>query len=416
MGNKSSKSKYDKTLISNETINPNSKENLLIQKFKFPYAIKSDGGITYCFNDISPKDIIVQSRREFFFNKVESKENNSNIGNLEIENELQIELLLNDHKFKSQINNIREKTKKSNYFLGKYILYYIHIKPDNIKFSNHYKKRISDVLKYYYKDEERFKNLDEILQDIGFYIPLQIEIGAKFYTNADESFMKKSGSLYTQSNLDSDIFNEIKEKNKYNEINKNEYSNEMKREGQNIIGGNPCLKDLEKWKDSVNLDNAVVIGYKNLQHIKQFIDIKIRTEFTVPFQLIENKYKVRKLFMDNIEHLKQLPKKEFKDMSETYERGICKTSEIPKITVAKYEFCDSGHYLPVKNYTDFNKSFSTNIIVGWKIDSVWADGTNGSWSLTKDPLLNNDISCKFISRTWRGQRFKIFVYLMEIPD
>ena len=106
--------------------------NPLIQKFKFPYAIKSDGGITYCFKDISAKDIVIQSREEYFLDKVQSHENNSSIGNLEIENDLQINFLLNDHKFKHQANNIKSEEKKYDYLLGKYILYYINIKPDNI--------------------------------------------------------------------------------------------------------------------------------------------------------------------------------------------------------------------------------------------------------------------------------------------
>ena len=189
--------------------------NPLIQKFKFPYAIKSDGGITYCFKDISAKDIVIQSREEYFLDKVQSHENNSSIGNLEIENDLQINFLLNDHKFKHQANNIKSEEKKYNYLLGKYILYYINIKPDNIKFSKHYKDQISDIIKHYHDDKERFKNLDELFQNIGFYVPLQIEIGAKFYTHETESYKKGAGNFATKSDLKGAFEEVIKEKNKY---------------------------------------------------------------------------------------------------------------------------------------------------------------------------------------------------------
>lgn len=110
---------------------------------------------------------------------------------------MQINFLLNDHKFKHQANNIKSEEKKYNYLLGKYILYYINIKPDNIKFSKHYKDQISDIIKHYHDDDKRFKNLDEIFQNIGFYVPLQIEIGAKFYTHETESHIKGSGRSFT---------------------------------------------------------------------------------------------------------------------------------------------------------------------------------------------------------------------------
>ena len=153
-----------------------------------------------------------------------------------------------------------------------------------------------------------------------------------------------------------------------------------------------------------------------MQHIKQFVDIAIRKKLSDPFIKIENKYEARKLFMENIEHLKKLPEIEFINQRDSYERGICEESEIPKITVEEYEFTDKSHALPKKNKTKYSKSFSRNIVIGWKIDSVWADGTNGTWSLNKDPLLSNDIDAQFVSTAWRGQRFRIFVYLMHIPD
>ena len=88
-------------------------KKLLIQKFQFPYAIKSDGGITYCFNNISADDIIVHSRREYFFEKVQSEENNSNMGILEVANDLQLNYVINDSKFKLQVNNLKAEAKKS---------------------------------------------------------------------------------------------------------------------------------------------------------------------------------------------------------------------------------------------------------------------------------------------------------------
>ena len=173
------------------------------------------------------------------------------MGNLEVENELQINYVLNDHKFKLRVNNIKSEAKKSNYLIGKYILYYIHIKPESIKFSNHYKEKISDLLKYYNTNEERFKNLDEILHDTGFYVPLQIEIGAKFYTHESESYTKIDRNTDAKSQMDA-AFHIVKEKNNVSYQDRNEYGNSLRREGQNIIGGNPHKENFDDWKNSVN--------------------------------------------------------------------------------------------------------------------------------------------------------------------
>lgn len=153
-----------------------------------------------------------------------------------------------------------------------------------------------------------------------------------------------------------------------------------------------------------------------MQHIKQFVDIAIRKKLSDPFIKIENKYEARKLFMENIEHLKKLPEIEFKNRKGTFERGICETSTIPKIIVIDYDLRDNSNKIPIKNNTPVNKSFSKDIIVGWRIEDLWKDGTNGTWSLIKDPLLSNDLNASFISKPYRGQHFKIFVYLMHIPD
>ena len=62
---------------------------------------------------------------------------------------------------------------------------------------------------------------------------------------------------------------------------------------------------------------------------------------------------------------------------------------------------------------EYNNSFE-NIIVGWKIEDVWKDGTNGDWEINS-PLLSHEINVKFISQTFRVERFNLEVYVMEIP-
>ena len=54
---------------------------------------------------------------------------------------------------------------------------------------------------------------------------------------------------------------------------------------------------------------------------------------------------------------------------------------------------------------EYNNSFE-NIIVGWKIEDVWKDVTNGDWEINY-PLLSHEINVIFISQTFRGERFNL---------
>ena len=42
--------------------------------------------------------------------------------------------------------------------------------------------------------------------------------------------------------------------------------------------------------------------------------------------------------------------------------------------------------------------------------------TNGEWYLDSNPLLTKRFKCKFVSQLFRGERFKIFIYLMKYPN
>ena len=56
-----------------------------------------------------------------------------------------------------------------------------------------------------------------------------------------------------------------------------------------------------------------------------------------------------------------------------------------------------------------------DLIVGWKINDNWKDGTNGDWVMEGNPLLTNKIKVEFTSQAFRGQCFTTSVYLLEYP-
>ena len=97
-----------------------------------------------------------------------------------------------------------------------------------------------------------------------------------------------------------------------------------------------------------------------------------------------------------------------------WNNGIITESENPKIYCKFYEKkCDGKFLTWSKIFVDENYD---DIIVGWRIDSCWRDGTNGEWYLDSNPLLTKRFKCKFVSQLFRGERFKIFIYLMKYPN
>ena len=97
-----------------------------------------------------------------------------------------------------------------------------------------------------------------------------------------------------------------------------------------------------------------------------------------------------------------------------WSNGIIEESEKPKIYCKNYEREVEGKYFR-KSKIYFDEKYD-DLIVGWRIDSCWRDGTNGEWYLDSNPLLTHRFKCTFVSQFFRGERFKIFVYLLKYPS
>ena len=97
-----------------------------------------------------------------------------------------------------------------------------------------------------------------------------------------------------------------------------------------------------------------------------------------------------------------------------WSNGITNESDYPKVYSKFYERkCDGKPFQKMRLYLD--EKFD-DIIVGWKISSRWRDGTNGEWNMEGNPLLTNKIKIEFVSQSFRGERFDIYVYLMKYPE
>ena len=86
----------------------------------------------------------------------------------------------------------------------------------------------------------------------------------------------------------------------------------------------------------------------------------------------------------------------------------------PKIYCIETELKTDGSFLQ-RSVLKYEKNFD-DIIVGWRIDSKWRDGTNGEWESENNPLLKHNVNFTFTSQRFRGERFGIQIYLMKFPE
>lgn len=96
-----------------------------------------------------------------------------------------------------------------------------------------------------------------------------------------------------------------------------------------------------------------------------------------------------------------------------WSNGICEENKKLNIYKKLIEIGCHGKLFQ-KRIIEREETFD-DIIVGWKIESRWRDGTNGEWKLKENPLLKKKIDIKFISQRFRGERFDIYIYLMKYP-
>ena len=380
---------------------------------RLPCSIKSNYQYCKCFEKIPFKKLDYTQMNEYIYEFIESDENSSSLGVLENQMELDINILHNNNKYKDLAKNVTKNYKKSKYFVGKYILGTLNINLENISFDKGYKKVFSDIAKSNTNDEEKSSELEDQLETIGYYVPLQIEIGAMFSLKIDDFKMNRNSS--SSYNFDSNIeLSDYKGNYKREKISEEDMQKLFSFQYKNIKGGDIKVENFEDWKKTVNLENAEVIGYKNLKKITDLIKgISYKLEGAI--KIVDEKYRARKKYFEIIESLKGKYNTSVRTGMDTYENGIChEESKSPKIEVFKYECKGDGKFFStIKKY--INRSF-LHVIVGYKIISCWGDGTNGRWTLNNDPLLSYEISAEFLSQKFRGERFEVEVYVMEVPE
>lgn len=396
---------------------PSELKVFLQNKELLPCSIKVCGdNLEYskCFMPVSIENIEYRSINEYSNEIINTHEKNKTIGILDLNNYLEINVLHSDAIFKKKANKVTQLSSKSNHYIGKYILYSINLKPDFYIFSKYYLDRFNEIAKNSLDDTQKAKELDDIFQSIGYFAPLQIDIGAMFTSDMNilSSHLNKESSYKIDSNTKNDYFS-----NKFNIdiLNSEDIEKLFSNKKKNIKGGDIFQENFDKWKKTVTLNNADIIGYKNLIKIQDLLDYKLKNALRNPLEIIEKKYETRKKFFEIIENLTEHKNKKEIKGKVTIGNGITKEQNHPKIVRQNlFEIRGESKFLSYDEQC-FSEHF-IDIIVGWKIISRWNDGTNGKYNIEEDPLLTHNANIKFFSQFCRGQSFNIEIYTMKIPD
>ena len=365
------------------------------------------------FNKIPLNKIAYYQKNSSKLNITKIERSSNSTENLLIQNDLDINTIHNEYKFKLISDNAQEQTIKEEVFFYKYILAELTILPEDISLRDQIKKELKDLVE---SDEDEFqkaKYIDEQFKEYGFYIPLKIEIGGMFSVKIDNLQEDSKSNLKRNFDANTDY---IYGKNTfgYGESSEQTIKNIFSQASKDIKGGDVLENDFEKWKKSITIDNAEIIGYSSFTKLTKFFN-EFKNNLSQTLKILDRKYEARKKFYEIIEDLKK--KKShyyFKDRKDTYQEGICSPRDYPKIECLNNEQKGDGEFAQ-----QIKRRFSSTfeyIIVGWKIISVWKDGTNGTWSLDKNPLLTNSIDVFFKSKPFRGQRFRIELWMMSLPD
>jgi len=417
MGNKNSKKKK-KSIQTPRTLNDI--EKYLESKKPLPCFLRANNGNFEAYNNgfeaITLEDIKYEKMitgRELEFMSFESELSSQNDGEVTQNAFLDITFFHCDATFNREAKNLTNYRSKKKILVGKCILYKISIDPIKIKLSPFIINEINDIANSSKPDYKKANDLDKILGTYGFYIPLQIYIGGKFSTIDEKT--NSIGNEYSHTNINAYANYKNNEGNyNFENLNKNKMQEYFKSNKRKVIGGDTYQTDIDSWKDSLNILNSEIIGYSNLKEITGFIPQYIKQKIEIPLELIEKKYETRKKYCDVINNLKHLNDRLITKGKDDIKRGICEEREIPNIYMVEYDTEGDGKF-----FQSIKKRVSDSyedIIVGYQIKSCWTDGTNGQWTLKGDPILKRNCDFSFESQLFRGEKFKVNVYLMRFPE
>lgn len=324
-----------------------------------------------------------------------------------------ISVIHNTTNFLKKAKSIQKMSYKNNIILGKYKLYSFNINEGDLSFKEHFIDKFNNIANDNSSDKIKAKEIDEIFESQGYYIPLKIYIGGLFLNKYNKENIRGLRDSLIGLNKKMGFNNEkIEIKDDIEISSGKEISQIFINENTQIIGGDKTEKNFEKWIKSVKIFNSNLIECTNIIEAKNILPNNLKQKLKIPLQLVEQKYLARKKYYQNIKSLKNIEiekEKGYNDIS----KGICEESKIPEIYVKKITIFTEEGLGYVKKI--INESFN-DIIVGFKIVSEREDDYNGEWKFYSNPLLQKEINMRFWSQFIREQHFSLYIYFMKFPE
>ena len=397
-----------------------------LEKFykNFPYTLKMDKNgiidINYgiLYNATVDKLIGVEDYYyEFRSIEINEESKTSSSENYDLTLSCDIDFVFHsDFKFNIKIEEITNGSKNISYIMIKKKLASLTILEEDIQLRDFYKKKIIALAnKDLYSVEDKAKELDELFDDIGYYIPKKIIIGGYLYLEISQIENEKIINIINdyKGNINFDNLNISSAEYKY--LNEEVFKYLFSEKKIKIVGGDSSKKSFDEWEKSVNYENAKIIQHSDkksmIKLIDNFFDEDIKYKLEEPLKLVSQKYDIRQKYIDNLIKAKKSIKAD--TIKGDYEQKNCPLQNDDLIYSIKIEIRESGKRIISDSFSD--------IIVGWNITSHWGyDGTNGDYSF-KDPILSKSIYFESTSKkTWiffnRKQNYDLEIFLMKLPE
>ena len=380
----------------------------------FPCFMKSNGEqIEKNFDGFEKENIRIQKIQEnsYIVKYQESKHDFQMIIDKDLSEDISA---YGNFKFDGKIRGKKESSSSKQLFIGEFKLYSFNIRQEDLAFSKYYIDKFQQVANNNLSDEEKAKQLEDIFNNTGYYIPKKIYIGGMMISNVNQFSNSQNNSfevlLKANGKINSTNFS-ARNSSKFNEI--------YKSASTHIIGGDRSAKTFEDWLNTINLQNSSVIECCNMTRSKDILDSDLQKQLEVPLRLIDEKYERRKNFLKYFNQFSENEKLVEKQGYGNFERGLCQiknSNNEPRIYMENFHIFTQTTFFPPIHYEEFHKEFKDNYIIGFEIIDNRGDGHNGQWTIKNEPLLSEGITIEFASGFLREQDFTVNIYLMEVPN
>jgi hypothetical protein len=233
----------------------------------FPCFMKSNGEqIEKNFDGFEKENIRIQKIQEnsYIVKYQESKHDFQMIIDKDLSEDISA---YGNFKFDGKIRGKKESSSSKQLFIGEFKLYSFNIRQEDLAFSKYYIDKFQQVANNNLSDEEKAKQLEDIFNNTGYYIPKKIYIGGMMISNVNQFSNSQNNSfevlLKANEKINSTNFS-ARNSSKFNEI--------YKSASTHIIGGDRSAKTFEDWLNSINLQNSSVIECCNMTRSKDILD------------------------------------------------------------------------------------------------------------------------------------------------